>query len=155
MATSTASKQVAISTASKQMAVLTASNQVAISTASRAKVHAIVVATGVLPYMLLSPPVAHNIAVLPPEFLAVAAQSQMTYAACIISFLGGLHWALAMIHQGGALLILANFSSPTHNLHPWYSLPSVLRKIGIMIMCHCMGCNDNELPDVNGSGALS
>ena len=58
-------------------------------------------AAGVLPYWLLAPPIAQTLAVLPPDFLAVAAQSQMTYAACIISFLGGLHWALAMVHQGG------------------------------------------------------
>ncbi len=57
---------------------------------------------GVIPYWVLAPPIAHTLAVLPLDFVAIAAQSQMTYAACIISFLGGLHWALAMVHQGGS-----------------------------------------------------
>ena len=99
---------------------------------------------GVLPYWLLAPPIAQTLAVLPPDFLMVAAQSQMTYAACIISFLGGLHWALAMVHQGGM------YSPLPWRLHvppccicrptPTPQLPTVQRPMNSALPCKTVAC---------------
>ena len=58
-------------------------------------------ATGAIPFIVLSPPVAALLP-LPPDLVASAALLQLGYGASIASFLGGIHWAMAMARYGGA-----------------------------------------------------
>ena len=69
---------------------------------------------GAIPFLALSPPIAQSLPLLPADLVASAALLQLGYGASIASFLGGIHWALAMAEYGGtrsasqALLICCN-----------------------------------------------
>lgn len=49
---------------------------------------------------MLSPPIAQLLP-LPADLVASAALLQLGYGASIASFLGGIHWAMAMAGYGG------------------------------------------------------
>lgn len=52
---------------------------------------------GALPFLVLSPPVAQALRIfLPMDVVANAAMFQAAYGGCIVSFLGAVHWGLAM-----------------------------------------------------------
>ena len=55
---------------------------------------------GVIPFIALSPPVAALLP-LPVALIEHAALLQVAYGASIASFLGGIHWAMAMAEYGG------------------------------------------------------
>lgn len=55
---------------------------------------------GALPFLMLSPPIAAGVPFMPPDFVSNAAALQIGYGASIASFLGGIHWALAMANYG-------------------------------------------------------
>ena len=57
---------------------------------------------GAIPFLALSPPIAQSLPLLPADLVASAALLQLGYGASIASFLGGIHWALAMAEYGGA-----------------------------------------------------
>lgn len=57
--------------------------------------------TGVIPFIALSPPIAASLPFLPAELVQNAALLQVAYGASIASFLGGIHWAMAMAEYGG------------------------------------------------------
>ncbi len=57
---------------------------------------------GAIPFLALSPPIAQALPMLPAELVANAALLQIGYGATIASFLGGIHWAMAMAEYGGA-----------------------------------------------------
>ena len=63
------------------------------------------VLAGVIPFVALSPPVASLLPLVPPDLVASAAVLQLGYGASIASFLGGIHWALAMVQYPGELTI--------------------------------------------------
>ncbi|EIE23627.1 hypothetical protein COCSUDRAFT_66018 [Coccomyxa subellipsoidea C-169] len=56
---------------------------------------------GAIPFLALSPPIAQALPMLPAELVANAALLQIGYGATIASFLGGIHWAMAMAEYGG------------------------------------------------------
>ncbi|KAK9794350.1 hypothetical protein WJX73_010149 [Symbiochloris irregularis] len=56
---------------------------------------------GVLPFIALSPPVAGILPFIPADLVANAGLLQLGYGASIASFLGGIHWSLAMVHYPG------------------------------------------------------
>ena len=56
---------------------------------------------GVIPFIALAPPVAASLPLIPAELVQNAALLQVAYGASIASFLGGVHWALAMVEYGG------------------------------------------------------
>ncbi|DBA76354.1 hypothetical protein WJX77_005451 [Trebouxia sp. C0004] len=56
---------------------------------------------GVIPFIALSPPIAASLPLLPAELVQNAALLQVAYGASIASFLGGIHWAMAMAEYGG------------------------------------------------------
>lgn len=56
---------------------------------------------GAIPFIALSPPVANMVAALPPSLASNAALLQVGYGASIASFLGGIHWAMALAEYGG------------------------------------------------------
>ena len=58
---------------------------------------------GVIPFIALSPPVAASLPLLPADLIQNAALLQVAYGASIASFLGGIHWAMAMAEYGGEL----------------------------------------------------
>lgn len=58
-------------------------------------------ATGAIPFIALSPPIAQALPLLPADLVASAGLLQIGYGASIASFLGGIHWAMAMAHYGG------------------------------------------------------
>lgn len=62
-------------------------------------------AAGAIPFLALSPPIAQMLPMLPAGLLANAALLQIGYGATIASFLGGIHWAMAMAEYGGASTI--------------------------------------------------
>ncbi len=68
---------------------------------------------GAIPFLALSPPIAEMLPVLPAGLLANAAMLQIGYGVTIASFLGGIHWAMAMAEYGGA-----PFTSCAPNQHP-------------------------------------
>lgn len=51
-------------------------------------------AGGLIPFIVLTGAAW----VVPPEYLPVAYDWLRTYAACILSFVGALHWGFAMVH---------------------------------------------------------
>lgn len=52
---------------------------------------------GAIPFLVLNPPTAHYLAaVLPMNLVLNAAAWQVSYAACIVSFLGAVNWGSAM-----------------------------------------------------------
>eukprot|EP00884_Botryococcus_braunii_P015778 jgi/Botrbrau1/2884/Bobra.0036s0026.1 len=57
---------------------------------------------GAIPFIALSPAVASMLPLLPPVLASNAALLQVGYGASIASFLGGIHWAMAMADYGGA-----------------------------------------------------
>lgn len=57
---------------------------------------------GVIPFLALSPPIAASLP-LPVDLLQNAALLQVAYGASIASFLGGIHWAMAMAEYGGQM----------------------------------------------------
>jgi hypothetical protein len=57
---------------------------------------------GAIPFIALSPPVASAIPFMPAALVANASLLQIGYGASIASFLGGIHWAMAMAEYGGA-----------------------------------------------------
>ncbi|BDA47546.1 probable transmembrane protein 69 at C-terminar half [Coccomyxa sp. Obi] len=59
---------------------------------------------GAIPFLALSPPIAEMLPLLPAGLLANAALLQIGYGATIASFLGGIHWAMAMAEYGGRAL---------------------------------------------------
>ncbi|KAK9824595.1 hypothetical protein WJX72_011564 [[Myrmecia] bisecta] len=59
---------------------------------------------GAIPFLALSPPIASMIPLMPSGLIADAAVLQLGYGACIASFLGGIHWAMAMARYGGPAL---------------------------------------------------
>lgn len=59
------------------------------------------VRAGVIPFIALSPPVAASLPLMPADLLQNAALLQIAYGASIASFLGGIHWAMAMAEYGG------------------------------------------------------
>ncbi len=61
---------------------------------------------------------------LPPEWAGLAALALLTYAAVIVSFLGGIHWGLAMP--------LAQ-AQKRRNLLIWGVLPSLLAWAGLLL----------------------
>lgn len=60
-----------------------------------------IVHAGVIPFIALSPPVAASLPLIPADLLQNAALLQVAYGASIASFLGGIHWAMAMAEYGG------------------------------------------------------
>lgn len=64
------------------------------------------VAAGAIPFLALSPPIAQSLPFLPADLVASAALLQLGYGASIASFLGGIHWALAMAQYGGTVSTL-------------------------------------------------
>lgn len=56
---------------------------------------------GVIPFVALSPPIANALPMMPADIVANAALLQLTYGASIASFLGGVHWSLAMVNFTG------------------------------------------------------
>ena len=59
-------------------------------------------ALGVIPFLALSPPIAASLP-LPADLVQHAALLQVAYGANIASFLGGIHWAMAMAEYGGKI----------------------------------------------------
>lgn len=60
---------------------------------------------GMIPFIALSPPVAASLPLIPAELLQNAALLQVAYGASIASFLGSIHWAMAMAEYGGRFLL--------------------------------------------------
>mmetsp|Transcript_24447 Transcript_24447/g.67966 ORF Transcript_24447/g.67966 Transcript_24447/m.67966 type:complete len:245 (-) Transcript_24447:2917-3651(-) len=60
--------------------------------------------TGVIPFIALCPPIAATIPFLPLEVVTNAAQLQTSYGISIATFLGGVHWGMAMAEYGGRAL---------------------------------------------------
>lgn len=61
---------------------------------------------GALPFWVFSPTVAQHLPLdllADPQLLASPGLLQIGYGATILSFLGGVHWGLAMTNVGGAL----------------------------------------------------
>ena len=56
---------------------------------------------GAIPFLALTPQVVHGIPLLPDAWVANAGLLQVTYGVSIASFLGGIHWAMAMAEYGG------------------------------------------------------
>jgi hypothetical protein len=56
---------------------------------------------GVIPFIALSPPIAASLPLLPAELVQNVVLLQVAYGASIASFLGGIHWAMAMAEYGG------------------------------------------------------
>ncbi|KAK9836975.1 hypothetical protein WJX81_003874 [Elliptochloris bilobata] len=56
---------------------------------------------GAIPFIALSPPIAAALPLLPADLVANAGMLQVGYGASILSFLGGIHWAMAMAEYGG------------------------------------------------------
>ena len=56
---------------------------------------------GAIPFIALSPPIAQALPLLPAGLVANAALLQLGYGASIASFLGGVHWGMAMSGYGG------------------------------------------------------
>ena len=73
---------------------------------------------GLLPFLLG----AAGLWVLPPDWAGLAATALLTYAAVIVSFLGGIHWGLAMRQQGAPRGWLT-----------WGVLPSLLAWAGLLL----------------------
>lgn len=69
---------------------------------------------GVIPFIALSPPVAASLPLIPSELLQNAALLQVAYGASIASFLGGIHWAMAMAEYGGESLLHGDVKSAGH-----------------------------------------
>ncbi len=59
---------------------------------------------------------------LPPEWAGLAALALLTYAAVIVSFLGGIHWGLAM-----------SLAQTRRSLLIWGVLPSLLAWAGLLL----------------------
>ena len=59
------------------------------------------VCAGAIPFLALAPPIAQSLPFLPADLVANAALLQIGYGASIASFLGGIHWAMAMAEYGG------------------------------------------------------
>jgi hypothetical protein len=59
---------------------------------------------------------------LPPEWVGLAALALLTYAAVIVSFLGGIHWGLAM-----------PLAQTRRGLLIWGVLPSLLAWAGLLL----------------------
>lgn len=59
---------------------------------------------GAIPFLALTPQVVHSIVLLPDAWVANAGLLQITYGVGIASFLGGIHWAMAMAEYGGAVV---------------------------------------------------
>ena len=66
---------------------------------------------GVIPFIALAPPIAAAIPFAPADLVANAALLQLGYGASILSFLGGVHWAMAMAEYGGALSLCCKLQS--------------------------------------------
>lgn len=58
---------------------------------------------GAIPFLALTPQLVHSIPLLPDAWVANAGLLQVAYGASIASFLGGIHWAMAMADYGGML----------------------------------------------------
>lgn len=58
---------------------------------------------GAIPFLALAPPIAQSLPFLPTDLVANAALLQLGYGASIASFLGGIHWAMAMAEYGGKI----------------------------------------------------
>ena len=58
---------------------------------------------GAIPFLALAPPIAQSLPFLPADLVANAALLQLGYGASIASFLGGIHWAMAMAEYGGEI----------------------------------------------------
>lgn len=56
---------------------------------------------GAIPFLALTPQLVHSIPLLPDAWVANAGLLQIGYGVSIASFLGGIHWALAMAEYGG------------------------------------------------------
>ena len=69
---------------------------------------------GVIPFIALSPPIAASLPLFPAELVQNAALLQVAYGASIASFLGGIHWAMAMAEYGGT-------PASEHVLQQWMS----------------------------------
>jgi Protein of unknown function (DUF3429) len=53
---------------------------------------------GVIPFIALSPPIA-AVLPLPADVVQHAALLQLGYGATILSFLGGVHWGIALVAE--------------------------------------------------------
>ncbi|CAM6025668.1 unnamed protein product [Sphagnum balticum] len=71
---------------------------------------------GLIPFVALVPPIVSMLP-LPEALFAVHAEAQAAYAAVIVTFLGAVHWGLAMANYSGSHS--ASISSST-SLLPWY-----------------------------------
>lgn len=87
-------------------------------------------AAGAIPFLALSPPIAQMLPLLPAGLLANAALLQIGYGATIASFLGGIHWAMAMAEYGGAshhslsgFLMCMQFGDSLTFSMPWCTCP--------------------------------
>lgn len=95
---------------------------------------------GVIPFIALSPPVAASLPLVPAELLQNAALLQVAYGASIASFLGGIHWAMAMAEYGGGSLLHSDVTSAGHykeaallHDHPYESLLLCLYRASMMV----------------------
>jgi hypothetical protein len=73
---------------------------------------------GLLPFLLG----AGGLWALPPEWAGLAATALLTYAAVIVSFLGGIHWGLAMRQ-----------AQPPRGWLIWGVLPGLLAWAGLLL----------------------
>jgi len=75
---------------------------------------------GAIPFLALAPPIAAGIPIIPADLVANAATLQIGYGAVIASFLGGIHWSMAM----------ASFGKPTTqdnaDRYIWSVIPALM-----------------------------
>ena len=73
---------------------------------------------GLIPFVGL----ATGLWLLPPEWIELQAMGMLAYAAVIVSFLGGIHWGLAMLQ-----------AKPRRSLLIWGVLPSLLAWAALLL----------------------
>ena len=99
---------------------------------------------GVIPFIALSPPIAASLPLLPVELVQNAGLLQVAYGASICSFLGGIHWAMAMAEYGGSYLLkllqacFKTSSTLVNLVQAWRMTFSIrrLRNVGNAVLLH-------------------
>ena len=123
-----------------------------------------VVYAGVIPFIALSPPIAASLPLIPAELLQNAALLQVAYGASIASFLGGIHWAMAMAEYGGEcwgyciVYVVAGYSdvmSIGHFFHKEAALLHHLLKLKLNCLHVGPSCSQSQHNDAKGSWVLT
>eukprot|EP00873_Tetraselmis_striata_P007419 jgi/Tetstr1/427683/TSEL_017808.t1 len=84
---------------------------------------------GVIPFVILSPPVAAVVPFMPIDVLQHAAILQTSYGISIATFLGGVHWGMAMAEYGGRALS----SKAAGERYLWSVTPSLVAFPAVML----------------------